>query len=310
VGRPLRSNVRRVLVVALGLLVAGLVLFYQLDPDARLKGWVRGDPWYRGRPATAWRADLARGDENARALAAQELRSPDALPVLEALLRGDGPAEPRWRAADVLGQLGPPARAAAPALVAALDDPDPHVRAVAVRSLGRLAPDVPGAVPALVGLFPDLGAIRAVAEFRAAGAEAVPRLTELLNHPDPAVRRNAARTLGRIGEAARPSAPALAARLTDDDPAVREYAAKALGGIGPSAAAAVPELVKLLDDPEPQVRQGAVVALGDMREAAKEVLPRLRALKDDPDPAVRSAAELAEQRIERQGNPGREPKRD
>jgi HEAT repeat protein len=302
--------------IALGLvtlLVVAAGLAYLFDPDARLKGALRGDPWYDGRPATAWRDDLSDPDATTQSLAAAKLRDPAAIPVLVHLLKSPGPAEPRWHAADVLGQIGEPARAAGPALVAALDDRDPTVRAVAIQSVGKLAPEVPGAVPALVELFPDVGAVRAVAEFGPAAVEAVPKLIELLDHPDPMVRRNACRTLGRIGVAAKPAVPALTARLTDPDAPVREYAAKALGWIGPAAASAIPDLVKLLDDPQPNARQGAVQALGDMGSVAKGQLATVQAMKDDPDPIVRAAAERAERLIDpslSRGTPGREPKRD
>jgi HEAT repeat protein len=303
----------RIVLGLVGLLLVAAALFYLFDPDARLEGALRGDPWYDGRPATAWHDDLAGRDEITRSLAAQKLRDPAAIPVLEHLLKSDGPAAPRWHAADVLGQIGEPARAAGAALVAALRDPHPTVRKVAVQSISKLAPDVPGAVPALVELFPEEEAVRAVAEFGPAGADAVPELIALLDHPDPAVRRNACRTLGRIGEAAKSAVPALTARLSDPEPPVREYAAKALGWIGPPAASAIPALVKQLADPEPAARVGAVQALGDLGPAAKGDLAKVQALKADPDKTVQAAAERAERLIDprlSKGTPGRDPKRE
>jgi HEAT repeat protein len=305
------SKTRRILLGLGVLLLAAVGLFYLFDPDARLKGTLRGDPWYNGRPASAWHADLADPDATSRALTAEKLRDPAAIPVLEQLLTTPGPAEPRWHAADVLGQIGPPARAASPALVAALKDADPTVRLVAVQSVSKLAPEVPGAVPALVELFPDVGAVRALAGFGPAAADAVPRLTALLDDPDPMVRRNACRTLGRVGAAAKSAVPTLTARLTDPDPPVREYAAKALGWIGPSAAPAIPDLVKLLEDPEPVAREGAVQALGDLGPAAKGELAKVQAMKADPDKRVQAAAGRAERLIDpnlARGTPGREPK--
>ena len=308
----MRKPVRILLAVVAVLLAAG-GLFYLFDPDARLQGTLRGDPWYAGRPATAWQTDLADPDANTRSLAAEKLRDPAAVPVLEHLLTTAGSAKARWHAADVLGQIGKPARAAAPALVAALKDPDPTVRSVAVRSVSKLAPDVPGAVPALFDLFPDVGAIRAVSEFGPAAADAVPRLTTLLDDPDPMVRRNACRTLGRIGDAAKPAIPALTARLADTDPPVRQYAARALGWIGPAAAPVIPELVKQLTDPEAVAREGAVLALGDLGSAAKGELAKVQALKNDPDKGVQAAAGRAERLIDpnlSKGTPGRDSKQD
>ncbi len=305
------SGKTRWLVLALVLLFVVALAAYLFDPDSRLKGLLGGDPWYHGRPATAWHDDLATDDENTRSLTAEQLKDPEAIPVLVHLLKSDGPAEPRWRAADVLGQIGPPARAAGPALVGALNDPDPTVRTVALQAIGKLAPDVPGAVPALVELFPDVEAIRTVARFKAAGAGAVPRLTELLKHPDAAVRWNAGRTLGKIGEPAKSAIPGLVAQLASDPvPLVREHAAEALGDIGPAAASAIPELAKALADPEWKVRRDAVRALGQMGPAAKGVLAKVQALKADPEKGVKEAAGRAERLIDpslAKGTPGHEP---
>ncbi len=274
--------------------------YYFLDPDAQWKGSLRGEPFFAERAASAWHAVLSADDENSRALAAEKLKDgkADALPVLTWLLRSTGPAEPRWRAADALGQIGVAARPTGPDLIAALKDSDPHVRSVAAKSLGELAPDVPGAVEALIELFPDPQVIRVVARFRQSGAPAVPRLIELLTHPDVTVRWNAARTLGKIGEPSMPAVPAILKHMTDPDPIIREHAAEALGDIGPAAAATIPELVKLLSDPEWKVRRDAVRALGQMGAAAKPVLAQVQALKSDPNDEVKAYATKAEALID------------
>ena len=136
-----------------------------LDPESRVLGRVRGEPEFGGRYASAWLHDLGGADPTTRALAGEQLRlgGADAVPVLTFVLTAHTTPEARWRAADVVGQIGPDARPAGPALVGALKDPDPTVRSVAARSLEKLAPDVPGAVPALIALFPEVDAVRAVA---------------------------------------------------------------------------------------------------------------------------------------------------
>src|SRR5437763_2028740 len=160
------SRLRTALIALVVVLILAAVAFYFLDADARLKGGIAGEPKYDGRSASAWVRDLSGGDENARARAAEKLKAggPAAVPVLEAALKSGAP-EARWRAADVIGQIGPPAKAAGPALIAALKDADSTVREVAAQALGKLAPDVPGAVTALAENFPDVFAIRAVAEY-------------------------------------------------------------------------------------------------------------------------------------------------
>jgi HEAT repeat protein len=81
-------------------------------------------------------------------------------------------------------------------------------------------------------------------------------------------------------------------QLKSPDPKVRSDAARALGKMGESAKAAIPNLIPLLQDPEPNVRSRAALALGRMGESAKATIPNLIPLLKDSDPYVRwSAAE-------------------
>lgn len=293
------------IVAGLVLLVAAGVGFALLDPDARVRGWMAGEPFYRGRAATAWRHDLRQSDE-AGAVAARDALAAgkgEAVPVCVWLLEHAPEPEVQWRAADALRLIGKPdATAAGPVLVKALDDPDPLVRGAVVQAVGALAPDVPGAVPALVRLFPDVQAVGAVANFGPAGAEAVPRLIELLRHPDSKVRWNAARTLGKIGEPALPAVPELVAVMgTDPDALAREHCAESLGQIGPKAVSAIPALVKALADPEPKVRRDAVRSLGQFGPAAKAALPDVKARTKDENERVREAAAKAVRQIDPAG---------
>jgi HEAT repeat protein len=80
----------------------------------------------------------------------------------------------------------------------------------------------------------DLGAF--------ARADVVATLGDLLVDPDGRLRAQAARSLGRMGPAARPAVPALRHALFDGDGAVRVASARALGDAGDRSA--VPDLVK------------------------------------------------------------------
>jgi len=82
-------------------------------------------------------------------------------------------------AEDALGRIG---SAAVPALVQALQSPDPQVRRKGIEVLGRMGREAADAVPALVPLLDD---------------------------PDPTIRKTTARTLGQIGPAAKDAVPAL-----------------------------------------------------------------------------------------------------
>ncbi len=74
----------------------------------------------------------------------------EATPALADRLTGDSRPEVRREAALALGGIGPAAVKAVPALVVALDDKEATVCAAAALSLGRIGPDAKAAAPALV----------------------------------------------------------------------------------------------------------------------------------------------------------------
>ena len=94
--------------------------------------------------------------------------------------------------------------AALPALIAALGDSDPHVRAGAAADIGYVVP---------------------------AAAEAVPKLVALLSDKDEGVRDNACLGLKGIGPAAKGALPALRGALSDPSPDVQRFAQFAIGSI-------------------------------------------------------------------------------
>lgn len=285
-----------IILAAMILIIAALIVAVVLDPDRRVIGRINGEPFCNGRAASAWEDDLARDDDvkSAEALQALVASKGDAVKVCAWILsRGSEPSA-RGRATDALAQMAKEAVSARAELVIAVTDPDPVVRGIAIRAVGEMAPDVPGAVPALTTRFPEGEAIQATAKFGPAAAEAVPALRSMLKYADPAVRWQAARALGKIGE---PALPALADLMrlaeSDPDPSVREHAAEAMGDIGPAAAAGIPSLVKALGDKVARVRRDAVRSLGQMGPAAKAALADVRRATEDPDENVKKAAQGA-----------------
>ena len=133
--------------------------------------------------------------------------------------------------------IGPPARAATPALVVAAADPDRDVRMMASGALGSVGP------PA---------------------AEAAEALGRVLADKDPLVRGAAAKALGRFGPAAAPAVPALTTALVDRDRDVAVQAAYALGAAGRAGEPALPVLrgKQRAADPNLRVRLSATMADG------------------------------------------------
>jgi HEAT repeat protein len=112
---------------------------------------------------------------------------------------------------------------------ATLQDPNPAVRAAAIRAMG-----FPGDVNLLIGALQD-------------------------DNAD--VRLLAAQHLGGRGPESGRRADALIPILKDSHPGVRREAAEALCWIG---AEAVPALCRALADPDPRIRAGAALALTDV----------------------------------------------
>ena len=103
---------------------------------------------------------------------------------------------------------------------------------------------------------------------------AVSPLLHLLTDPQPEVRGNAARALGRLGDST--VVPALVAGLHDPVAAVREQAAWALTRRG--VPAAVPALLVAVADPDGSVRSAVFRALGAIGD--DQAIPRMQQLRE------------------------------
>jgi HEAT repeat protein len=95
-----------------------------------------------------------------------------------------------------------------PALLAALQDSDPGVRAWVAQDISDVGPGA---------------------------ATAVPRLRSMLRSPDAGSRGTACNALGAIGSAARAALPDLGRALNDSSPEVRQSARDAITRIGRAA---------------------------------------------------------------------------
>lgn len=155
--------------------------------------------------------------------------------------------DPRLDAQSLAATARPVLRGAAPALNNLLGHADPEVRQTAVQALSQIGllatpfllqslhadnavvrPAAIAALTRLEGYLPPASSVGPGLEvFK---ANLVPRLVELMKHPDPQVRRAAYRAFARFafGTAGATAAPLLRSALRDPDLSVRRYAFEAL----------------------------------------------------------------------------------
>jgi HEAT repeat protein len=130
------------------------------------------------------------------------------------------------------------------------------------------------------------------------GPAAFGPLRQAVSSPDPLVRQEALRSIGKLnaraGLNAKAVVPMLLTGLKDDHRGVRVVAATYLGILHDNAPASVPALIEALDDPDIQVRRASAEALGAFGPAANEAIPALRkaAAGEDPDLAREAGLSL------------------
>ena len=123
-----------------------------------------------------------------------------------------------------------------------------------------------------------------------AGAAEISGLTARLAAANPAVRAEAAWSLGDVGHEARDAVPALVEASTDPAVEVRVAAVSAMERIAAFANLAVPALIAALNDSQPEVRYAAAGALGQFSLKAGDIVPALIAALRDSEPSVVAAA--------------------
>jgi HEAT repeat protein len=229
---------------------------------------------------------------------ASEFRSKEALAALTAALK-DEVVDVRIHSAMILGNIGPDAKPALPALIEASKD------------TGNLGPQLgatPGsvteaAIQAALKLDPECGEVLAAA--------ALPHLIAALQSENGALVQAAGFALARLGTHAKPALPAiktaqkrkrgafsdiaLAAALKAaggeaflielvlDEQAPLDHRVNAISNLGRDGSdRSIATLMKALDDREPSIRTAAVDGLRSCGPKAKPAIPKLiEALADD-----------------------------
>jgi HEAT repeat protein len=204
-------------------------------------------------------------------------------------LTKDESARQRRLAARALGELGSRAKAAIPALVQALDDPDSTVRDEAEAALSRFGEAV---VPELVEKLKDpdqFVRLRVVSVLGRIGPEAkaaLPAVEEAKADPSPFVRAEAEKAALRIGL----DAKTLLNLLKGKDEEKRLYAIRAAGYLGHHAKPVLPELCQLLrwdKERNKEIRREAAKSLAELGKDARDALPAMTNGLADPDDGVK-----------------------
>lgn len=213
--------------------------------------------------------------------------------IVKSLATGDRDA--KMAAAAKLASLGEAAAPAKDALLAALKDEDPIVRAHAVRAIGKLGQSGVDAALTIAELVQDddpnvrRQAVEALSDLPLSGDDVVPMMMKALQNPDNQVVLRALNTLSEFGErAVKPMLKAL------EDERTAYWACLVLTDVGPPAKDAVPKLTELLADKEhEEIRLAAANALRAIGPAAKAAVPALITALGDEQQDVRSTAALA-----------------
>ncbi|MDQ7780410.1 MAG: HEAT repeat domain-containing protein [Planctomycetota bacterium] len=202
----------------------------------------------------------------------------EAVPALVEMMRCS-------QACDALSKIG---SASVPALIKAMNDDDYRVKHGAMRALGEMVPPAAEAILALVEMIEDSEARDALEKM---GSACVPALMKTLGNANGEVRGNCVKVLGRLRPVTSEVRDALLGLLgTDKDPKVRLEIAYEIGRWATEAASVVPALTETLRDSDADVRLNAVYSLGRFGPAAKSASLQLISMLRDSDETARNAA--------------------
>ena len=269
--------------------------------------FLQSGPTYHGRALGQWVTKLKQGNLKEQAAAQEALHAlgPKAVPYLVADL-DDASLWSQWRAyaAGALGEIGPPASNAIPALLpmsALTGMSNSWERSAATAALMRIRGEpIDGLIHALENPMSNewKDPAQTLAEFGTAAAPAIPVLCRLLGsengHGPPNRPSMAAYAIGYIHSEPEVAVPALIDALKRSSSVSIDGGniVWALGEYEADASAAVPIIRQQLQDANPLNRQAALMSLRKILppDQAKTLVPALLEAVKDPEPNLSGVA--------------------
>jgi len=162
--------------------------------------------------------------------------------------------------------------------------PENIYHAQAATALGEIGPAAQAAIPALTAASTGSDAIvagRARAALIKIRQESIAPLVALLEDTHSTNWFAAAQTARHLGTNAEAAVPLLVSALQSTNVAVREFAVSALGGIASCPDIAVPALIDCVQDQAAGVRRSAIDALCKFKGAKQQIVPLLLSRMQD-----------------------------
>jgi HEAT repeat protein len=232
-----------------------------------------------------------------------------AAPAVPSLVRWLDDDEDRVRldAAISLAQIGPAARAAAPALAAALQKrsgttgEDPFFRRITCFALGEMGPAASSAIPQLTAALadptPEVAIAAEWALLRVKGQSLSSFFARLQDTSNPTNWLAASWLIGSQGTNSTPAVPLLLSALESRNRQIQARAIGTLGQIHARPEVCVPALIPFLQASNVTLRQSSMWAIRHFGAAARPAIPAILASLNDKDAWVQVQATNALRKI-------------
>jgi len=266
---------RKIIILVLMIAVVGGLLFCILRPcepsyqGKSLSGWIRGLEYENVNPTDEQRAALRAMGEPAVTRLISILQSRDSVIKRKFVAYAQ-------HHADIHNRFIAPRHVI----------PEDVYHSEAATALGEIGPAAQAAIPALTTASTNnyfLVAARAKAALIKIRQESITSLLVLLEDTKSTNWNRAARTVKYLGTNGEAAVPLLINALQSTNDGVRQTAVMGLAGIASRPELAIPALIDCLQDKSPYIRRGAVDALCQFKSAKQQIVPLFLSRLDDAD---------------------------